>query len=218
MFLAIDSTWMWRYRFGDRYHGRFWRNAIRWLALGRLKGGDRRYSLDSLRSSYSLDERVTLEARVLDEDYRPSTRPVQTVKLQGPDGEVRELTLPQVTGRDGQYRSSFEVGRPGLYEAWIEEGGERVASADLEVLLPSRENADPSPDPELMAALAQVSGGRAVSLAQLASLADEFPGGEERREPISSRLEDAWDNWLSLLTVLALLTAEWVLRKRFELV
>ncbi len=218
MFLGIDSTWMWRYRFGDRYHGRFWRNAIRWLALGRLKGGDRRYSLDSLRSSYSLDERVTLEARVLDEDFRPSTRPVQAVKLQGPDGEVSELTLPQVTGRDGQYRASFEVGRPGLYEAWIEEGGERVASADLEVLLPSRENADPSPDPELMAALAQVSGGRAVSLAQVASLADEFPGGEERREPISSRLDDAWDNWLSLLTVLALLTVEWVLRKRFELV
>ncbi len=218
MFLAIDSTWMWRYRFGERYHGRFWRNAIRWLALGRLKGGDRRFSLDSLRSTYGLDERITLEARVLDEDYRPSDRPVQVLKLAGPEGDERELTLPQVPGREGQYRASFEVGRPGLYHAWIEENGEHVANSDFEVLLPSRENADPSPDPELLAALARVAGGRAVSLASLADLAQEFPGGEERREPISSRLDDAWDNWITLLAVLALLSAEWVLRKRFELV
>lgn len=218
MFLALDSTWMMRYRFGERYRGRFWRNAIRWLALGRLKGGDRRFSLDTLRSSYSLDERITLEARVLDEDYRPSDRSVQTIKLQGPGGEIDEHTLPQVVGRDGQYRTSFEVGRPGLYEAWIEEDGERVASADFEVLLPSRENADPSPDPQLLSAVAQVSGGSAVSLATLGSLSTEFTGGEERREPISSRLDDAWDNWLTLLAVLALLSVEWILRKRFELV
>jgi hypothetical protein len=49
-------------------------------------------------------------------------------------------------------------------------------------------------------------------------LADEFPGDEERREPISSRLEDAWDNWTTLLIALGLLATEWILRKRAELV
>ena len=46
----------------------------------------------------------------------------------------------------------------------------------------------------------------------------EFPGGEERREPISSRLDDVWDSWATLLFVLAVLSAEWILRKRLELV
>ncbi len=218
MFLAIDSTWMWRYRYGDRYHGRFWRNAIRWLALGRLKSGDRRYTLDSLRTGYSLDERVTLEARVLDEDYRPSDRPLQEIHLEGEDGEERVLSAAIVPGREGVYRASLELGRPGLYRAWIEVGGEEIATTEFEVLLPSRENADPSPDPEAMAALASVSGGRSVALADLDELLAEFPGGEERREPISSRLDDAWDNWWTLLAILSLLTAEWVLRKRFQLV
>lgn len=218
MFLALDSTFMWRYRFGDRYFGRFWRNAIRWLALGRLKGGDRRFSLASLRSSYSLDERVTLEARVLDEDYSPSDSPVQVVTLLGPDGEQREHELPLVLGRDGLYRATFEVDRPGLYQAWIEAGGERVASADFEVLLPSRENADPSPDPERMRELAGTAGGRCVVLARLGELREEFPGGEERREPIASKLHDAWDNGMTLLLALMLLSTEWILRKRFELV
>jgi uncharacterized membrane protein len=218
MFLGLDSTWMWRYRYGDRYHGRFWRNAIRWLALGRLKSGDRRYHLDSLRSSYSLDERVTLEARVLNEDFRPSDRPLQELRIGDPDGNEREVAAALVPGREGVYRASLELGRPGLYRAWIELGGEEIATTEFEVLLPSRESADPSPDPAGLAAIAQISGGRSVSLAALDGLWAEFPGGEERREPISSRLEDAWDNWLTLLAALSLLSAEWVLRKRFQLV
>ncbi len=218
MFLAIDSTWMWRYRFGDRYHGRFWRNTIRWLALGRLKGGDRRYHLDSVRSVYSLEERITLEARVLDEDFSPSDRPVQGLVLSDPDGTQTEISATKVPGRDGVYRHSMELGRPGLYQAWIDFEGEQVASTEFELILPSRENADPSPDPEELGAVASISGGRSVSLAALPELFPEFPGGEERRDPISSRLDDAWDNWWSLLVVLSLLSVEWILRKRFQMV
>jgi hypothetical protein len=218
LFMALDSTWMWRYRFGDRYHGRFWRNAIRWLALGRLKGGDRRFSLDSLRESYSLDETITLEARVLDEDYSPSDQPSWDVRLVAPDGKVRELTLQRVSGQDGRYRTTFEVGQPGVFSAAIEVEGQRLASTDIDVRLPSRENSNPAPDPELLAAVARVAGGRSVDLAHLGELAAAFPGGEERHEPISSRLQDAWDNWYSLALVLALLSCEWILRKRFELV
>ena len=40
----------------------------------------------------------------------------------------------------------------------------------------------------------------------------------DRREPVSSQLEDAWDRWATLVLALLLLGAEWVLRKRAELV
>ena len=63
-----------------------------------------------------------------------------------------------------------------------------------------------------------MSGGRSVELASLAQLEREFPGDEERRQPISSQLEDAWDNWGTLLVLLALLSAEWITRKRLEMV
>ena len=84
--------------------------------------------------------------------------------------------------------------------------------------MPGRENVDPSPDPDAMRLLASKTGGRALDLANAGALADEFPGGEERREPISSRLEDAWDTWTTLLLALGLLSTEWILRKRVELV
>ena len=218
MYLALDATWMWRYHFGDRYYERFWRNAIRWLALGRLKSGDRRFRLETPRTSYHLDERVTLEARVLDEDFRPAEKPSQDVSWSGPDGRSNPLKLLAVPDRPGLYRAALQLDRPGLYRAWIDSGSERVATVEFDVTLPSRETANPAPDPEALRLLAATTGGRAVSLAKLDDLADEFPGDEERREPISSRLDDAWDHWGTLLLALGLLSVEWIVRKRVELV
>jgi uncharacterized membrane protein len=218
LFMAVDETWRWRFQYGDRYHERFWRNAIRWVALGRLKSGDRRVQIDSLRTRYNLDERVTLEARVLDEDYRPSEHPVQEARMSRPDGSTAEIKLNLVPDRPGLYRSAFEVERPGLYGVWIESAGQRVASTEFEVVLPSRENADPSPDPATLQAIASMTGGRSLDLSRTSELLSAFPGHEERREPISSELRDAWDNWGTLLLALSLLSAEWILRKRWELI
>ena len=217
MFLATDETWRWRYHYGDRYHERFWRNAIRWLALGRLKSGDRRFRLETTRSAYDLEDRVSFEARVQDEDFRPARNPTQEVVWSGPDGDREILELGLLSGREGVYRGSLQPERPGLHRAWIEEGGQRLASVEFEILLPSRENSDPSPDPETMAILAQKTGGMSLNLANIDLLGEEFPGGDERREPISSSLEDAWDRWATLLLALGVLSLEWILRKRAEL-
>lgn len=218
LFTAMDSTWMWRYHYGDRYHERFWRAAIRWLALGRLKSGDRRYRIEVPQAVFDIGARVEVEARVLDEDFQPSQRPAQESSWSGPDGRRNELVLSGDPARPGVFRGSLQPDRPGLYRVWIEVDGERVSTAEFEVVLPSLENRDPSPDPGLMREVARLSGGRAVELAALGDLWAEFPGGEERREPISSRLEDVWDRWGTLLAVLAILSVEWVLRKRWELV
>tara|TARA_R110002096_G_scaffold99189_6_gene219979 strand:- start:9226 stop:11622 length:2397 start_codon:yes stop_codon:yes gene_type:complete len=218
MFLALDETHRWQFRFEHRYHERFWRNTMRWLALGRLKGGDRRYQLEPLRSEYTLDQRVTLEARVLDEDFRPSSAESQEVRIADPDGEERTVVLESSPGRPGVYRASLSAGRPGTWNAWIEQAGETLASSEFEVVLPSRESADPSPDPQAMVALAARTGGKSFLLQDLNALMDEFPGEEERREPLASRLEDAWDHWGTLLLALGLLSLEWILRKRYELI
>lgn len=222
VFLGVDATHRWRYRYGDRYLDTFWRNTIRWLALGRLKQGDRRFRLESSRSSYDIEDRVQLEARVLDEDYRPSEDPAQTVKWSGPDGIERTLELALDRERPGSYRGSLEVDRPGVYRAWLEGraggGSQRLSTTEFEVLLPSREVQDPTPDPETLRTLSATTGGVALELAEARQLAAQFPGGEERHEPISSRLEDAWDDWHTLILALLFLGAEWILRKRSELV
>ncbi len=218
LFCAQDSTWMWRFHYGDRYHERFWRSAVRWLALGRLKSGDRRYRIEVAHSSYDIGASVAVEARVLDEDFQPSTEPAQEAWWSGPDGRPLELDLPAAPERAGLFRRTVAPDRPGLYRVWIESGGERIAGTEFEVVLPSLENRDPAPDPGLLREVSRLSGGRAVDLPHLADLWELLPGGEERREPISARLNDVWDRWATLLIVLGVLSVEWVLRKRWELV
>ena len=218
LFVGFDETWRWRFHYGDTYHERFWRNAIRWLALGRLKSGDRRFRVEVARTSYTLGERAVIEARVLDEDFRPASAPKQEVVWSDPEGRESRLDLPLVAGRSGVFRATLDAERLGPYRVWIEAGGTRVASADFEVVLPSLENQDPSPDPGLLRELSAITNGKFVDLTNVRDLLAQFPGGEERREPISSRLDDIWDRWTTLWIALALLAAEWVLRKRWELV
>jgi uncharacterized membrane protein len=218
LFVGFDETWRWQYRYGTRYHERFWRNAIRWVALSRLRSGDRRIQIDALKSRYDLDERVTLEARVLDEDYRPSERPELGANLTAPDGSSREIVLERGAARPGRCRVALDGARPGVYSASVEGGPEHSASAEFEVAIPSRENADPSPDPDTLASISTLSRGRAKDLAHVDELLSEFPGHEERREPISSELDDAWDHWGTLGLALFLLSLEWALRKRWELI
>jgi uncharacterized membrane protein len=218
LFLGVDSTWRWQNPFGARYFERFWKGAIRWLALGRLRGGDRRYRLETARSVVDIGERVTLEARILGPDYRPSEEPTQEVRFAGPDGTEGDLTLDAIPDRPGTFRGGLEAERPGSWSVWIEAGGQRLASAEFEVVLPSQENSIPAPDPLTLTELAARTGGASVELTALEELAAEFQGGEERREPISSKLQDLWDSWTTLLLVLLVLGLEWGLRKAWELV
>lgn len=217
MFLAVDSTWRWNWRFGPKWRTRFWKGAIRWLSLGRLKSGDRRFRLEAGRTTFGLDERVAIEARVLNQDWQPSEEESIDVRWSGPNGEIQTGSLALVPGRPGAFRGALDVERPGHHRVWIEEDGAERTSSGFEITLPSRESADPSPDPAALVELAVATGGTHLTLAEIELLFEQFPGGEEQREPISARFEDAWDRWTSLLVILGLLAAEWLLRKRMNL-
>jgi len=217
LFLAVDSTWRWNWRFRDTWRQRFWKGAVRWLALGRLKSGDRRFTIEPGRTSYGLDERVTIGARVLDEDWDGSTDPELEVRWEDPGGTQHQATLNLEPDRPGSYQGALDVERPGHHRVWIELDGVERTGATFEVTLPSRESSDPTPDPEALAELAGATGGLGVSLGNIDEVLARFPGGEERREPLSARFEDLWDRWLTLLLILGVLSVEWILRKRMDL-
>jgi hypothetical protein len=233
MFVGIDSTWRWRYVYGDRYFEQFWRRAIRYLALNRLKSGDRRYSLSVERSVFELNDRASLEARVLDESFQPARKASQASFVKSlRSGKVTPVPLNAATGEPGSFRAAFVVDEEGRYEAWITsddtETGKRVASVEFEARLPDRENREPMLDAATLRAIANISAAGSLSsknasdhyfpLSRIEDVARKFPGGGAQEFPEPSEFRDLWDRWWSLLALVVVLAAEWTLRKKAQLV
>ena len=63
----------------------------------------------------------------------------------------------------------------------------------------------------LLETIAELSGGRVIEPNQTSSLASLFLTGDETREEL--RETTLWDHWLLLIILLAVLTAEWMVRR-----
>ena len=62
MFHAFDDTWRWRFRAGDRYFGRFWVQAIRFLARSKLVG-QRQAEIQTDRRRYQRGQPIQIRVR-----------------------------------------------------------------------------------------------------------------------------------------------------------
>ncbi|GIW86777.1 MAG: hypothetical protein KatS3mg108_1101 [Isosphaeraceae bacterium] len=64
LFSAVDDTWRWRFRVGDRYFGRYWVQALRYLAAGR-RAGSRQAEVVADRRRYLRGQPIRLSVRFL---------------------------------------------------------------------------------------------------------------------------------------------------------
>jgi hypothetical protein len=100
--------------------------------------------------------------------------------------------------------------------------GELLAREDVLVKVPDRELALSSQDQKTLQAIAGATAERGGSYHFLGDV-DQLIAklGERRpfrREEIDRQTRPAWDRLLTLLAILAVLSVEWVLRKRARLV
>ena len=97
--------------------------------------------------------------------------------------------------------------------------GDVLAREDVLVKIPDREMARSSQDrPALEQLAASSKGGRYVFLGDADQLADEFRDQKPYEHQVDSSTRPLWDTMWILLAALAVLGAEWILRKRARLV
>ena len=73
--------WLRRLEVGDKYHARFWGQAIQFLALSRLLGQNKQITLETGRREYSAGEQVRIYANVLTQSFEPDIRDSYTIEL-----------------------------------------------------------------------------------------------------------------------------------------
>ena len=62
MFHAVDDTWRWRFRVGDRYFGRFWTQTIRFLARSKILG-QKKAEIQTERKRYLRNQPIEIKVR-----------------------------------------------------------------------------------------------------------------------------------------------------------
>ncbi|MFP4104907.1 MAG: hypothetical protein ACLFVU_02360 [Phycisphaerae bacterium] len=225
LYLGFDATWRWRYLDDAYYHNRFWENAIRYLAVLRKRnitistGGDR----------FSVGEKITVEAQVLNEEYKPSTEEKFNVTMISVEsGEKRSLELDQVKSPDGEptgrFSKEFRLEKTGTFELTAltddPKHEEKVAGKRIVVELPQAEARRPEADQGTMQAVAIDPKLNYMTIADIESLVE--PGSrrkipEGRLKPVREEPRTLWDTKLMLLLIVTLLAVEWALRKKFNM-
>jgi len=216
--IGTDETWRWRFPGGEKYVDRFWRSALRHLAITRLRGDHGRLRLDLDRTEVELGAFVQVEARLLDDSFQPVVSEDGVPLFLDNDG--RTTMLHPVPEQPGIYRGRIRASSVGQARIFMTEDGdvdgEVVASARYNVHLSSREMADTSQDEAALVALAGRTGGHLLPISRANDLLDTLDGNDRITRVISSAIRDL-DPWPFLALFLVLAAAEWLLRKRMNL-
>ncbi|MCX6874387.1 MAG: glutamine amidotransferase [Verrucomicrobia bacterium] len=220
MAFTSDTTQSWGSQFHTQfgtsadktlYYRRFWNQAVRWLAADRIrrKSGELKVHLDHSVAvpGESVDVRIPF----------PPTYPDAAITLrQGLPGEEAapvELIRDEVTRTwhaevpmktQGEWIFTAGLPRPGLDPLF--------AHALVNVVPDTREYASTAANRDLMAELAQLGGGRLLE--------HDPKTWSVKVDPRGSRIIEygrraVWDRWWMMALLLALLTVEWGLRRRW---
>lgn len=215
LFHTIDSTWRWRFQIGDRYFARYWVQTIRMLARAKLLGERALAEVTVDRRQYRHGETARLRVRFFDERRAPAVDDGVEVIVEQAGGKKRRMRLR----RYGTNRGLFEVALTDLiegdYHAWLADPSAPGAApaVDFLVVAPPGEFERIETDFAGLKKAAEETQGRYYSIETVSKLRGELPPG--RPIPIRSLPpEPLWSRWWTLFLFLALLTSEWISRKR----
>ena len=177
----------------------------------------KRTQLNSDKRSYATGERVTVYARLYNENYEPVVE--KTVKGyylgSGAGAEPHEVMLRPEPAQPGQYRAEFPAPGAGGYRFHVDKPGDPKTELAFSVTEPLAEQGQTAMNEPLLRAMAVTTGGQFFREEDLEKLPDSM---HLKTEVIRSNLEtELWDSPLYFLALLGLVTAEWILRKMSQL-
>jgi hypothetical protein len=212
---AFDDSWRWRYEVADMYHVKFWNQLAGYIAEPPFAARDKYVQLDAGQFTYQAGQSADMRVRLRDADGKPVTDAAVATVLYRDGQKVATITLnPDASGL---YRGKTASLEPGSYEVAVESAmvpdGQLKARTQFKVV--QRESAERS----LLSMNEDLL--RQVSVAGAGEFFREEQCDElvKKLAPLSSgEVQETdtvlWQSWWWFGAIVALLTVEWILRKR----
>jgi uncharacterized membrane protein len=197
----------------------FWGQTIRWLA-GRATTVEAKASIAATtdKGYYEPEEPVKVSAVVRDDKGEGAKSAKVVAKVTGP-GVDQTLELRAEANPAGHYAASFVPKTAGRYEFVVETRiGQETLTSDKLLIEAGRTNLEFEKldlDEKMLAAIAEAAKGQYSHLSTASSLIGRLERSEQQKEQLDTwRLY--WPPGFWALFV-AVLSVEWVLRRRFQL-
>ncbi|CAN5885188.1 Ig-like domain-containing protein [soil metagenome] len=218
MVFSGEASWRWRMLLPstDRSYDTFWRQAVRWLALG---------ATDPVAvfpaAAAGTGEEVIIRTAVRDGTFNAIREAEVDVRLSGPDGRMLEARASLEKGEDGSalFAAAFTPDQPGLYRVGVtaRRGGSELGTASSTLLVGGAdlEMAQPRLNTALLERIAAQTGGHVIAAGDIGRTVEALT----RAAPAAALAirKDLWHSAWSLVLIIGLLAAEWLLRRTWGL-
>lgn len=213
--LTVQDTWTWQMHadipVDDQTHERFWRQLLRWM----VDGVPDRLALESPGDALDPGRPAEFEVRVADSAYLGVNDARVRATVVGPDGSETDTPLTWNGEQDGVYRGTFTPPATGLYRVDVEVEREGAAPESttgwLRAVPSDREYFDAGMDADLLTRVAEETGGRFYTPANVSTLPEDLQYSGAGITVTEER--DLWDMPIFFLLLVLLVSAEWTYRR-----
>jgi hypothetical protein len=233
LYLASDSTWRFRQVDGSNLHERFWGQVIRWAAGNDLPAGGKFVRFGANKPHYVAGDNVSVTAHILGPDLTPLTG--QDVQLVATTADGHEVSVTQMHDQPdlaGFYQANLPSLPAGqitlsLRGPQVEQLLNQDPTATQKTLTiamqaqPNLEEQNINTDRSTMERIAQAGDGIMLTAADADTLAAHIPGLRKTVTTVQQAgiFTDPNDpntrltHWIFFGLFIALITAEWIVRK-----
>ncbi len=216
MVFAGEASWRWKMLVAstDRSYEFFWRQSARWLSSATPDP-----VAITLPDAPEPGDAISVDVDARDAAFAPVADATVEATLTLPGGATQPITLRHADPAGGRYTAALGPEQPGLYRVHAEarRGSTMLGAADKWMYVGGvdREFADPRLNEGFLRRVARNSGGRYVR----ASDASRIVSWLQTTVPQNAAPErrDLWHEPWAFALVILLLSAEWILRRRWGL-
>jgi hypothetical protein len=222
--LATESTWRWR-SVAENVFNRFWIQMVRSLSAARRDAGGSRGMLVLEPETVEVGDFVQIQARILDDAFVPWHEQNVPAEVRLAGSTPQEVTLAAIPGRDGWYSTRVRADEEGVgvvnltlpgVDPSEATDGPPVLQKFFRVTRTDTEMQRLALDRSLLQTVANATSGRYFPLSDARQVPEYIESAAEIRVDRGPQ-EELWDEWWVLTALALLVTIEWTLRRKHNL-